>query len=90
MSLRFEWDDQKAAFNVIKHGVSFELATMVFLDLARLERYDSRRDEDRFVAAGLVGGVELTIVYTMRGDRHRIISARRSERHEQSKYWQNR
>ena len=92
MSLRFEWNDDKAVSNLTKHGVSFELAARVFLDLGRIDRYDGRDDygEDRFLTVGLVGDVELTVAYTMRDDTIRIISARRSERHEQNEYWKNR
>jgi uncharacterized protein len=93
MSLSFEWNDEKAASNLTKHGVSFELAARVFLDMERMERHDGRDDyggEDRFITVGLVGDVELTVAYTMRGDTIRLISARRSERHEQDEYWKNR
>lgn len=93
MSLSFEWHDEKAASNFTKHGVSFELAARVFFDRDRIDRYDGRdgyEGEERFIAVGLVGDVELTVAYTMRGDTIRIISARRAERHEQVNYWKNR
>jgi uncharacterized protein len=92
MSLSFEWSEEKAASNLAKHGVSFELAARVFFDLDRIERHDGCNDygEDRFLAVGLVGGVELTVAYTMRDDTIRIISAGRSERHEQNAYWKTR
>lgn len=42
MSLSFEWNDEKAASNFTKHGVSFELAARVFFDRDRIDRYDGR------------------------------------------------
>ena len=41
--LRFEWDPQKAASNLRKHGISFEIATHVFDDpfvLSSIERIE--------------------------------------------------
>lgn len=88
MTLRVEWDEDKATSNLKKHGVAFQLATRVFHDPARLERFDDR--EDRFLTIGLVGDVELAISYTLRHNTIRIISARQAERHEQRNYWKNR
>lgn len=92
MNLNFEWDDEKADSNLIKHGVPFDEALAVFLDVNRLDRYDGREDygEDRFITIGLVEDHELAVAYTMRGDTIRIISARKAERHEQRDYWKNR
>ena len=39
--LLFEWDDEKAAINLKKHGVSFRTAALVFYDENRIEMYDS-------------------------------------------------
>jgi uncharacterized DUF497 family protein len=92
MTLSFEWDDEKAASNLTKHGVSFTLAARTFYDPTRIDHYDDREDygEDRFLTIGLVGGMELTVVYTMRGDTIRLISARQAQPHEQRDYWKNR
>src|SRR3546814_12106563 len=80
-----EWDDEKAASNLTKHRVAFEDAARVFFDPNRLDRHDGREDygEDRFLTIGLVGTVELAVVYTVRGDSIRIISARKAERSEE-------
>ena len=92
MDVEFEWDDNKAASNLKKHGVSFPLATRVFSDPYRIERRDDRGyEEDRFITVGLVGNMELTVLYTPRGnDTLRIISARKADRNEQNSYWKNR
>jgi uncharacterized protein len=87
--MRFEWDAEKALRNIRKHDVPFRLATRVFLDPNRLEWADARRPygEPRWVTIGLVEGIELTVVYSVRGDAIRIISARKAERHEREDYW---
>lgn len=92
MELNFEWDEDKATANRIKHGVPFDEALAVFLDVNRLDRYDGREDygEDRFLTIGLVDGFELAITRTLRGDTILIISARKATRHEQTDYWKNR
>jgi len=57
VALRFEWNPQKAASNLAKHGVSFEEAATVFGDpLGRIES-DPRHsaNEERFVLLGLSG-----------------------------------
>jgi uncharacterized DUF497 family protein len=85
----FEWDETKAAENYAKHGVSFETATEVFRDPFAVERLDDREHygEDRFILIGIAEGVVLTVVYTERNSRIRIISARQATRHEQDDYF---
>ncbi|MDP1697344.1 MAG: BrnT family toxin [Xanthomonadaceae bacterium] len=89
MTLSLEWDDEKAASNLTKHRVAFEDAARVFLDPNRLDRHDHRENygEDRFLTIGLVGMVELAVVYTVRSDIFRIISARKAESNERHEYW---
>jgi putative transcriptional regulator len=50
----FEWDDAKAALNLARHGVSFEVARLVFDDAFAVVREDRRQDygEERFVLLG--------------------------------------
>jgi len=89
----FEWDADKARSNLEKHGVSFELARRTFDDALRGERpsdEDAADGEDRWVTTGLVAGVELIVVYTVREDKLRLISARKADRHEREEYWKNR
>ena len=83
----FEWDSVKERSNRKKHGVSFRTAAKVFLDPHVIE-FDDRdvAGEPRFSAIGLVDGRMLFVVYTMRGDVVRIISARGAEPHEKRKY----
>ena len=85
----FEWDDAKNASNDVKHGVAFERARLVFSDPFGIGEYDDRalQVEDRFATTGMVEGVLLMVAYTERGDRIRIISARRATRHERDDYY---
>ena len=73
----FEWDDAKAEANFRKHRISFRDARRVFDDPFALIEQDLT-GEDRFLAAGLVEGVLITVTYTERGDCIRIISARKA------------
>ena len=84
----FEWDAAKNAANVAKHGIGFEDAARIF-EGPVLEQIDHRRDcgEERVAVAGMVMGLELFVVYTVRGDNRRIISARRSSRYERDAYY---
>ena len=86
--LEFEWDDEKAASNIAKHGVAFSDAKRLFDDIHALHYVDRSTvyEEERFVGIGIVNGVVLTVVYTERGDRIRLISARKATRHEQKAY----
>ncbi len=82
----FEWDSEKAAVNFRKHGVSFEEAASVFLDLDMIVLPDSH-DANRFSALGYSRLAHLLfVVHVERGERVRIISARRATRTEAGTY----
>ena len=83
-----EWDDNKNSVNVKKHGISFETAALVFADEERIEYYDKLHslDEDRYVVIGCVQGI-LYVVYTMRRETARIISARMATATERKIYY---
>jgi uncharacterized protein len=85
----FEWDDFKAAENERKHGVSFEEAASCFYDPHQVAFYDPEHseDEDReILIAHSEKGQMLLVVYTLRGEAVRIISARRTTRKETQDY----
>ena len=73
----FEWDEEKARQNFIKHGVRFETAAHVFEDEERIEIFDDLHSsrEPRYQVIGMVNKV-LFVVYTERMTRIRLISAR--------------
>jgi len=94
--IRFEWDPAKAALNLQRHGVSFEIAIRAFGDpfaLTDSDRIES--GEQRWQTLGLVEGYLLLLVaHTVREEAEegepvevvRIISARRADRKERRRY----
>ncbi|MEQ1578820.1 MAG: BrnT family toxin [Hyphomicrobium sp.] len=83
---RFEWDNGKARINVFAHKITFEIACLVFDDVNAVEERDDDPDEDRFNITGMVRGRLVTVTYTERPPRTRIISARKANQREQNKY----
>ena len=81
----FEWDEDKRQLNFVKHYIDFRDAIRVF-DGPVFETTASRRGEERRVAIGSVENTEIVVVYVMRGERKRIISARRAHRNERQDY----
>jgi len=73
----FEWDFIKDTINQQKHGVSFSLAQLAFLDHKRviLEDLEHSDDEKRFYCLGNVSGGILTVRFTYRKNKIRIIGA---------------
>lgn len=93
MDFRFEWDPAKAQANVRKHGISFEVAQLAFLDrFAIIEQDRIENEEVRWQTLGMVGGALLLLVaHTIRDGEDdveivRIISARRATRTERRRY----
>lgn len=87
--LEFEWDPKKAASNLRKHGVSFEEAASVFKDLLATvyEDPDHSAREKRFLTIGTsTRGRLLHIAYADRGERIRIINARKVTKKERDLY----
>jgi uncharacterized DUF497 family protein len=81
----FEWDFDKAEINLQKHGLSFEDAARVF-DGFTVDSLSLRHGEVRVLSIGRVDGVEVTVVYVVRGSTFRIISARRAGKDERKAY----
>jgi hypothetical protein len=84
--MKFEWDPSKAKANIARHGVRFEDAQTVFADLKAIESLDHSTDEERWRLLGRAGPNLLMVVYTERGHRVRIISARKATKREQEAY----
>ena len=86
---KFEWDDQKAASNLLKHGVSFDEAVSVFGDSLALTFLDADHTEveDRSRTYGISSKARLLVViHTERRSGIRIISARKATRYEKGIY----
>ena len=87
--MEFEWDDEKAARNLDKHGVSFHEAATVFGDPLAVTYFDPDHsdDEDRYLTFGQSNyGRVLVVSHTDREDRTRIISSRVATRKERKSY----
>lgn len=83
----FEWDEEKARGNIVKHGVTFEEAAESFFDPFYQTGDASVVDEQRDFVLGYSATLRLLLViYTERGERTRIISARPATRHERKLY----
>jgi uncharacterized protein len=87
--MRFEWDDNKAESNLLRHGITFEEAVTVFADPYLLLTEDSKHSEqeEREWAMGEAeNGSMIVVVFTMRGEQIRIMSARKATKIERKKY----
>jgi uncharacterized protein len=85
----FAWDPRKAAANVAKHGVTFEVARLVFADPFAVIDSDDREDygEERQTIIGMVGNRLLFVVFTEEVDGTiRLVSARKPTSREKRRY----
>ena len=88
-AMAYEWDADKSRANLRKHAVTFEEASTVFGDAAAQVTPDDihSASEARLTMIGLsAAGRLLLVVYTMRGQSTRIISARRATHRETKRY----
>ena len=88
----YEWDPAKARQNLRKHGVDFADAVTVLEDDAALTIRDPfSEQEQRWITLGMDAfGRLLVVVYTWRGDRIRLISARLATPRERRQYEEGR
>jgi uncharacterized DUF497 family protein len=86
--MRFEWDENKAAQNLVKHGVSFEEAMTVFGDPLSdtFNDPDHSTNERRFIIIGISEKGRMLIVAHAEEKAIRIISAREPTRGEREFY----
>ena len=84
----FEWDEQKNAINIKKHGVNFIDVLLAFSDPNCLIHPDSRhsQSENRFHLVGKVNIGIVLVVFANRGINCRIISARKATKKEKEFY----
>lgn len=82
-----EWDAAKATTNLEKHGIDFADAATILSDEQSLTVPDEASAEERYVTIGMdpLGRV-LVVVYTWRGERARLISARKATAGERRQY----
>ena len=86
--MEFEWNELKNQQNIIKHGIGFEEAKLIFDD-KYLTFIDNRVDykETREISIGIIKKlVVVVVVHTDRAGKVRIISARKANSKEREKY----
>ena len=86
--MKFEWDEEKNALNIRKHGIDFNDVCEMF-DNPILIKLDDREayGEERWVGVGLLLDIIVVIVYTEQiNDVIRIISARKATKREVQGY----
>jgi len=85
-----EWDDRKAAWNLKVHGLSFAEAEHfdfeTALELEVQDHEEEEEEEERIVALGRVRRTLCALVYTIRGDKIRVISLRKANAKERRAY----
>ncbi len=89
--MEFEWDTDKAESNLRKHGVSFEEAVTIFADPYLLFTEDSKhsqREEREWALGESEKRLLLVVVFTMRENNIRLISARKATKQERRNYEQ--
>lgn len=92
--MQFEWDEGKNRINRIKHGISFELASLVFHDSYLMSVPDNRYDydEERWQTIGAIDDVTIYVAHEVMEDENgeeiiRIISARATTPSEERCYY---
>ena len=88
--MEVEWDPGKNASDLRKHGISLEESFAVFDDPEKVGWLCSEPedDEERFMVVGRLGWKIVSVVYTVRGNTLRLISARKANRDERREYGQ--
>lgn len=87
--MEFEWDEEKYFANFFKHRIRFEEATELWLDEFSIDFFDTENSgsEERWIGIGQNKHLGiLTVVYTERSNKIRIISCRKSTRTERTFY----
>lgn len=82
----FEFDGRKSEANRSKHGIDFVAAQALWEDPDRLEVPARTQGEQRFMLIGRIDDRHWSAVFTIRGDKTRIISVRRSRPKEVERY----
>lgn len=88
--MEFEWDENKNQINIEKHNISFVAASQFLKTGNTFIKKSSYEIEERYIAIGFYKNRFIAVIYTMRGDTFRIISARAARRNEREEYEQER
>lgn len=85
----YEWDEAKNKKNLEKHGLGFEIAIEVFSDPSAIVQFNREINEE--VRDQIIGSIDgevviLFVVFTKRGQKIRIMSARKANKQERAIY----
>ena len=80
--MKFKYDENKSKSNEIKHGIDFIEAQKLWQDDKMVEILTPFEDEKRYINIGKIKNKFYSVITTIREDRIRIISARRSRKKE--------
>jgi len=84
--MSISYDPNKNQINIGKHGLDFVDAIKIFCGPI-LQARSLFEGEERWLAVGLVRGIEITVIYTVRCQSVRVITVRRSRKNEREKYY---
>ena len=87
--MKFEHDPKKSASNKAKHSIDFEEARLVWQDADAVILASAYSAERRFLAIGHIQNKLWTVIFALRDEKIRIISARRSRESEAAYYEKN-
>jgi uncharacterized DUF497 family protein len=87
--VQIEFDTDKDAANIARHGVALALGAKIFDDheVLIVPTIRERDREERYKAIGLIGDKLWTAIHVYRGDVVRFLSVRRSNNSEQRSYY---
>ena len=77
----FEWNEEKRLATLVKHGIDFVDAAEIF-GREHLVVYARSETEQRQIAVGEIDNITIAVVFTMRGQVTRLITARRARKNE--------
>src|SRR6202022_2725144 len=87
--MEFEWHADKRQANIARHGIDFEDAIALWEGpVVEVPSFQAHHGEARVLATGLCAGRVITVVFTWRGSKRRIISARVASKDERKHYHQ--
>jgi uncharacterized DUF497 family protein len=84
--MEFEFDPVKSEKNGAKHGIDFGSAQLLWEDPDRLQIPAQTQGEPRSILIGRIKDKHWSAIFTMRGDKIRIVSVRRSRKSEVEAY----
>jgi uncharacterized DUF497 family protein len=84
--VEFEWDEDKRQINLWKHGLDFEEVEQIFDGRPQHTKPSKNAGESRSVTTAIVDDRFVTVVWTERGEKYRVISLRRARDAEKRQY----